>query len=665
MRKYRAVINTTAFTIIVLFLFSSYAVLTGRNRQEVPETLPGFADMSNFDFGEKLAYISHTSFLYYKNELYTPEDFKLGRVTEEPFDFNGVDGRFDPGNYGTYRIVLALPGSGTYGLSSYSAMYSQRLFIDGREYKAFGVPGNTAETTVPRTEHYTFYFTPDAAQAEIIIQFANYNHADYGGIVPLYIGSQEKITERDAMAQQRLHISAGVTITAFLFFLGMFFFFNKRFAFLWFSLACFSIGIRMLIVNEKVIMLMLPDLPWKFFIGAEYLSLALLLYTFLLYINSMFKGAIHKAVLRSFGAFCSLFAAAVLFMPPIIYTRFILWFQLGAALFGVYTVIAVLCNVLGKTENRRTEHVLIFIGAFVFITFSILDIRVYRSSGQSLVMGLSETGMIFFIFVNMLALTLQFSHTEAELDEARLREQEMQQTNQFLDKMSRLKSDFMANISHEMRTPLTIMASYAGLTAMQLRRNATDEKTVDNLAAVKREAIRLAEMVEQIKDVALEKKMKLSLSDVEADCLIKETVDFCRPISLKNGNQLSVAADSLKCILRVNAESIFQTLVNLVINANRHTREGVIQLKVQNKPGDLKHDFIIMTVSDNGDGIDPELMPLLFQRGVSGDGSSGLGLAICKEIIEENGGEIWVESQKGKGTDICFTLPCSNGDGAA
>ena len=662
MHKGGAIISTAAFLILVLLIFSSVAVLTGRLQQETPQTVPGYADLSNFDFGEKLAYIPHTSLLYYRNELYVPEDFKLGNITKEPHDFDGINGRFDPGRYGTYSLVLNLPDNGVYGLSSYSAMYSQRLFINGIEYQQDGVVGKTAETTIPKTRHYTVYFTPDKGKAEIVIQFANFSHADFGGVMSLYVGNQQRIMERDAVAQQRVHILVGSTITVFLFFLGMFFFFRKRYAFLWFSLSCLSLGLRILIVNEKVIMLLIPDLPWNISIGLEYISLAFLLFLFLLYINSMFRGAIHKIILWIFGALCSLFIAAVLLTPPIIYTGFILWFQLAAIPFGIYVAVALTYNAVRKKDNRHTEHVLIFTGAIVFITMSILDIQIHRSSGQRLAMGLSETGMMVFIFFNMLALALQFSRTEAELEEAHRREKEMQETNILLDKMSRLKSDFMANISHEMRTPLTIMASYAGLTAMQLRRNATDENTLGNLAAVKDEAIRLAGMVEQLKEVALEKERKLSQADVEASFLLKQAVDFCKPICLKNRNQLFVSAVSAEGCLHVNAESIFQTLVNLIINANRHTKEGMIQLKAQSKTDATNRDFMEITVSDDGEGIAPELMPRLFQRGVSGDESSGLGLAISKEIIEENGGEIWVESSKGKGTTVYFTLPCSKGD---
>ena len=86
---------------------------------------------------------------------------------------------------------------------------------------------------------------------------------------------------------------------------------------------------------------------------------------------------------------------------------------------------------------------------------------------------------------------------------------------------------------------------------------------------------------------------------------------------------------------------------------------GVIRLSVKPQP---QTGFAAVSVSDDGDGIDPALLPDIFKRGVSGDGSTGLGLPICKEIVEEHGGKIWIESGKGKGTLVTFTLPLGKGE---
>lgn len=656
MRKGSA-ISTALFLLIILLVFSAVSILTDRVKRETPRSQPGYVDLSEFDFDEALAYISHTSFLYYKNEFYTAEDFLLGRATKEPIALSALGRRFDPGNYGTYRIVLTLPEGRVYGLSAYSAMYAQRLFINGIQYTSVGTPGRVADTTVPKTNHYTVYFKPETAQTEIIIQFSNFYHADFGGVMPVYIGAQDLIMARDAAAQQRVHLLAGCIFTAFLFFLGMFFFFRKRYAFLWFSLACFMMGLRMLLVEEKVLMLLIPDLPWTLAIGLEYMTLIALVYSFLLYIHSMFPGALHKAVLWVFGALCALFAVVVLLTPTVFYTGFILWFQVVAAVCGIYVVLALIYNAVRKKENRHREHLLIFTGTFVFIVLSILDIQIHREGGRSLAIGLTETGMMIFVFLNMIALAFQFSRTEAALDEARQSEREMQETNRLLDKMSRLKTDFLANISHEMRTPLTVMSSYAGLTSMQIRHNAVDMKTLENLDIIKREAMRLASMVEHIKAVSLEKERQLTLTNTDAKSLLEEVAGFCAPICLKNNNRILVHAKPKNIRLHVNADGIFQALVNLITNANRHTQADVIRLSAQLVMNEAHLDRVVISVTDKGDGIDPALLPKLFRRGVSGDNSTGIGLAICKEIIEEHGGEICITSELGKGTMVSFTLP--------
>lgn len=658
MQKKSAVISAAAFLILILFILTALAVLTSRVGQEAPDTSPGYADLSGFDFSGELAKIPNTGFLYYREAFYTPEDFRLGNVKTEPVVLN--EGRVDPGSYGTYRIIVELAADGeTYGLSSYSAMYSQRLFIDGKEYPSVGVPGETEETSVPMSKHYTVYFTPDTREIEIIVQFANFNHYDYGGIVPLYMGTQQMIAERDAAAQQRIHILFGCTMTAFLLFTGMFLFFRRRYAFLWFSLASLSIGIRILIVDEKTIMLLFPNLPWRFSIGLEYLALIALMLSFLLYINSVFPGALRKNVLRAYGVFCALYAVIVLLIPPVIYTRFVLWFELCSAAVGIYVLAALIYNVVRRYDNRHMEHLLIFSGALIFIVMSIVDIQIHRSWGYSLPLGLSEIGMMIMIFVNMVALVLQFSRTENELDQARRNERETQQTNLLLDRMSRLKSEFLANISHEMRTPLTVMSSYAGLTSLEIRRDAVNEKTLDNLDVIKREAVRLADLVEQLKTVSLEKNRELTLADITAVSLLRQVADFCKPICQKNRNLLSAAPDNGDISLRVNPDSIFQVLINLVINANRHTKEGNIRLTIQTEPESC---FATVSVSDDGEGIEQDRLSCLFQRGVSGDDSSGLGLPISKEIVEEHGGRIWIESIKGKGTAVRFTLPLSKGE---
>jgi signal transduction histidine kinase len=95
-------------------------------------------------------------------------------------------------------------------------------------------------------------------------------------------------------------------------------------------------------------------------------------------------------------------------------------------------------------------------------------------------------------------------------------------------------------------------------------------------------------------------------------------------------------------------------MFNLLQNAKKHTEQGSVTIKANS--GDCGK-IIVVTVTDTGTGIADSLLPQIFERGVSGGDGSGLGLPICKEIIQSHGGEIRIESEQNKGAAVTFTLP--------
>jgi len=226
-----------------------------------------------------------------------------------------------------------------------------------------------------------------------------------------------------------------------------------------------------------------------------------------------------------------------------------------------------------------------------------------------------------------------------------------------LGRLNSVKSDFLSSLSHEMRTPLTIMGGYAGATMRQIKKNAVDAGTLQNLDTIQQEALRLGRLVEQLKAVSLEKERQLTLTDTDAGTLLKKVAAFCGPIYRKNGNRITVEAGPEPIPLRVNTDHIFQVLFNLITNANNHTQGGRIVLSAV-----AEENAVRFEVRDDGGGIDPALLDSVFERGVSGSGGTGLGLAICKEIVEEYGGRIVLLSGEGEGTTVRFTLPYTEED---
>jgi signal transduction histidine kinase len=132
-------------------------------------------------------------------------------------------------------------------------------------------------------------------------------------------------------------------------------------------------------------------------------------------------------------------------------------------------------------------------------------------------------------------------------------------------------------------------------------------------------------------------------------------------IQASKGNIVQLMVQTANCPLLVNADRsrMYEVISNLLSNAIKFTDEGRIVIRAEKKEHDDGRQYALVTVSDTGAGIDPEIMPRLFSKFASkSEHGTGLGLFISKSIIEAHGGRIWGENNPdGKGATFSFTLP--------
>lgn len=226
-----------------------------------------------------------------------------------------------------------------------------------------------------------------------------------------------------------------------------------------------------------------------------------------------------------------------------------------------------------------------------------------------------------------------------------------------LQRLGRARRDLVANISHEIRTPLANIA----LAAQTLRNDGSRDATLTKrmLDQIDGQVQALSQLSQEMLDLAQIESGQtlLKLLPVELDPLIRRSVSGLLPqASLKQQHVSLVVPVALRVL--ADEQQVGRVVTNLVHNAVKFTPEGgIISIYAEAVNEDVR-----ISVADTGPGIPEGDQARIFERFYKQDrarskGGTGLGLAIARHIVEGHGGQIWVESQPGKGATFCFTLP--------
>ncbi|MEO7264383.1 MAG: GAF domain-containing protein [Ferruginibacter sp.] len=260
-------------------------------------------------------------------------------------------------------------------------------------------------------------------------------------------------------------------------------------------------------------------------------------------------------------------------------------------------------------------------------------------------------------------------------EDVKMAKQEAEIASKLASKANEAKSAFLSTVSHELRTPLTSVLGFAKIIQKRLNEkifplvDKSDSKTgkainqvSENLHVVISEGERLTHLINDVLDLAKIEAGKMewnqesvSMANV-AERAIAATTSLFDQKSLKFVNQIDT---KLPDIIG-DGDKLIQVMINLISNAVKFSDQGTITCKVSQQK-----DEIIASISDTGIGISPEDYAAVFEqfKQVGGDTltdkpkGTGLGLPICKEIVEHHGGRIWVESKVGKGSTFSFALP--------
>jgi len=263
------------------------------------------------------------------------------------------------------------------------------------------------------------------------------------------------------------------------------------------------------------------------------------------------------------------------------------------------------------------------------------------------------TGIILTVVAIFAIRIYSEKHTQAENLNKQLIER-----NEALARYDRMKSEFLSMVAHEISTPMTTIMASGRDTLDLLKEPPLDvEEIAENQRRIEKKVLLIDGIITDLMDVTAIENGRLSLKQhpLHLPELLRLSSDAHFKHQDLNNNKISFVFQPGLPKVHADPVRIEQVLLNLLSNADRHTRDDTIEVKLESAGGGMQ----VVSVTDHGEGMDEDTKSTAFDQNVSSKEMywrHGIGLHVCRLIVTAHGGEIWIDSEKGCGTSVSFSL---------
>ncbi len=588
---------------------------------------------------------------YIEGKLVEPQDFdsygdsiKIGTPDQLPVN--------------TVRLTLNMPDDEIYTIMANSIDFAEKIYINGEWRQDIGVVSTTQDSSVPGYAYLTFDVRPVNGVIEIVRQSNNFVHRDNGHGAHWKIGTPSIMKRERAFDFAVDGIIVGIFTTLAITHLFFFSMLQKYKIHLYFTGLTVAWGLRMSVISVKVLGTLFSFLPWEFLFRIEYISMPIAAIMIILIVGEFFAGMLPKWYQNIFISFFMIYALCCIFVPTIPLSYSVLMFEAVYILAAIMLFVMLIMRMIKMRKNKqmRFEHYL-FIASYAVVVFAIVNDALYYNNIR-LIMGnliLNNLAMLIFIFTQTVAL---IADTSKKIIDVYNKEHEMRAEAEALKQSTKMKEQFLRNLSHELQIPITTVSGFAQLTDEILKEDETLNRVAiqDNIRIIDDESRKLSRMVAQMLDIfAMENgTFKLHMTKVNINYLIQKIYDLHFPIMNDGSYNLKLDIQENLPFAYADEERTLHVILNLITNAAKHSGSTEIKICAVHKD-----DFIEISVVDTGKGISEELSEELFSeyplhRSESGN---GLGLYIVAQTIKAQGGTVEIDNKIDIGTKIKFTIP--------
>ncbi len=645
--------------IILIFLCVLTAIrlswmhfLTTINYEDTPIAKEGILDLRGIEFNDKKSLRLDGEWEFYPSEFFTTtEEFQsksTGHITV-PNSWNTEFQDEDSSSfyYGTYRLRILIDNNTKeiFGLRiNQKYNNATATYVNGELVGESGQPATELESYIGSNVPYTVSFKPDSNEIELIIHATSYRSS--GGILkPIYLGTLDSIQYRTNLSIGLQLLLCGVLLLQSIYAAIMYFMnFRPRQGLLYFSIMLICAIISVLTSDDKLLFRLI-SVEYDLVVRITFLSYVGVGLLIPLIINKLFPIKSNKLLLRYYTIFCILYALFISVASPrsILLSTKVLFY------------VIFICSIIVATSLLRKAT--IHKGESLFLLLGCLSIGV--NIIWTLIHNYFSIETLHYPFDLIIALlcfaAFWFKRFSRFASDA-------QQLAKKLRLENKRKDEFLVNTSHELRNPLHAITNVIQ-TILEDKTKPVHDEHRKQLSVLNNVGKRMSFMLNDLLDVTRlkEKTIPLNIQKTSLPSVVSGVTDMAKFMIEGKPIQLHVKIpDGFPDVL-ADETRLIQIIFNLLHNAIKYTDEGDIMVRAT-----TQRDKAYIHIEDTGVGIQKNDLIDIFNPYVQTSenhkrvsGGFGLGLSICKQLVELHKGEIWVESSPGKGSIFTFTLPIS------
>ncbi|MCA1294304.1 response regulator [Paenibacillus sp. alder61] len=618
---------------------------------EHPHAQQGTQDLRKWNFTDNQVITLNGEWEFYPGVFVEPEAFvkpegRLGRqFIQVPSNWVNQSELYRKHKFATYHLrVLLKDHDLLYGMRVYSIDTASKLFVNGKLMKQAGNPGGNASVSKPINIPYTVLFKSDKPYLDIVIHVSNHEYSGKGGInQSIKFGTAAAITHEEFFTKTMQIIVTIVMLLHGLCALILLIMGYRGKGLVYFAVMNVFAVLSVLSEDDRMLIAWLQlDVVWSVKLRLViYMSLALFI---TLCTRSLLEERKLEKPVRALTALGIVSILVTLCLPVEYITYFrllLLAINAGMSLLVIMTIV----NVIRSGEKTAFSFLLAATALSMNILIGgVIKARVWLDMPYypvDLIIAFLSFASFWFI-----------RFTQTSIRAGKLAEQLLRADKQ--------KDDFLANTSHELRNPLHGMINMAQ-TVLDEEGNTLRPQHRDKLKLLVTVGQRMSLLLNDLLDATRlrNRDVRLQKHRVNLEGVVAGVFDMVRymtdgkPVVLEQRFQTPfphVVADENRLV---------QILFNLVHNAIKYTREGKVTVEAE-----IKEETVCIHVKDTGMGMDRDTLERIFEPYEQGDsgitatgGGIGLGLSICRQLVELHGGTLTAQSVPGQGSVFTFTLP--------